>query len=590
MATPISRKPAAPEPAATPRGERRAPRKQLGEFLVEKGLINRDQLRVALTEQKQKNERLGKILVRLGLVSESVVRDVLAEMLRVESIDLSKVVPDSDAVALLPEDVARRFRLLPIAYDPAARAITVAMADTFDVVALDQVAALLGGNIEVRTLLASEAEIQAAIDHFYDKEFSLAAILQEIDSPGTAAPIAATVGDDVTQPMVRLVDAFLADAVKRRASDIHLEPEDGFIRVRYRIDGVLQQVSTVHKKFWGAIAVRLKVMSGMDITETRAPQDGRISLNIGGRPVDFRVATQPTIHGENVVLRILDRRAGIVPLEKLGLPDDLLTLLKMLMARPEGVILVTGPTGSGKTTTLYSILNYRNDEAVNIMTLEDPVEYPFPMIRQTSLGEGIKLDFASGIRSLMRQDPDIILVGEVRDEATAEMAFRAAMTGHQVYTTLHTNSALGAIPRLLDIGLKPGILAGNIIGIIAQRLVRRLCPHCKVEYVPSEIECRLMGLTEGTGAKICRHAGCDRCNEIGYRGRLSIMEIVRFDRDMNEALARNSSVGELHALATAKGFRPLADDGIRRVLAGDTTLDEIARVVDLTERAMGATA
>ena len=590
MATPISRKPAPPEPAATPRGERRAPRKQLGEFLVEKGLINRDQLRVALTEQKQKNERLGKILVRLGLVSESVLRDVLAEMLRVESIDLSKVVPDSDAVALLSEDVARRFRLLPIAYDPVARALTVAMADTFDVVALDQVSALLGGNIEVRTLLASEAEIQTAIEHFYDKEFSLAAILQEIDSPGTATPLPATVGDDVTQPMVRLVDAFLADAVKRRASDIHLEPEDGFIRVRYRVDGVLQQVSTVHKKFWGAIAVRLKVMSGMDITETRAPQDGRISLNIGGRSVDFRVATQPTIHGENIVLRILDRRAGIVPLDKLGLPDDLLQLLKMLMARPEGVILVTGPTGSGKTTTLYSILNYRNDEAVNIMTLEDPVEYPFPMIRQTSLGEGIKLDFASGIRSLMRQDPDIILVGEVRDEATAEMAFRAAMTGHQVYTTLHTNSALGAIPRLLDIGLKPGILAGNIIGIIAQRLVRRLCPHCKAEYVPSEIERRLMGITEDTGAKICRTVGCDRCNQIGYRGRLSIMEIVRFDRDMNEALARNSSVGELHALATAKGFRPLADDGIRRVLAGDTTLDEIARVVDLTERALGVTA
>ncbi len=587
MATPISRKPADYPPAAAPRGERRAPRKQLGEFLVEKGLINRDQLRVALTEQKQKNERLGKILVRLGLVSESVVRDVLAEMLRVESIDLSKVVPDSDAVALLPEDVARRFRLLPIAYDPVARALTVAMSDTFDVVALDQVAALLGGDVELRTLLASEAEIQGAIEHFYDKEFSLAGILQEIDSPETAAPQPAGVSDDFTQPMVRLVDALLADAVKRRSSDIHLEPEDGFIRVRYRIDGVLRQVSTVHKKFWSAIAVRLKVMSGMDITETRAPQDGRISLSVGGRTVDFRVATQPTIHGENIVLRILDRRAGIVPLDKLGLPDDLLTLLKMLMARPEGVILVTGPTGSGKTTTLYSILNYRNHESVNIMTLEDPVEYPFPMIRQTSLGEGIKLDFAGGIRSLMRQDPDIILVGEVRDEATAEMAFRAAMTGHQVYTTLHTNSALGAIPRLLDIGLKPAILAGNIIGIIAQRLVRRLCPHCKAEYSPSEIERRLMGITGGTEVTICRSVGCEQCDHIGYRGRLSIMEIVRFDRDMNEALARNSSVGELHTIATSKGFRPLADDGIRRVLTGDTSLEEIARVVDLTERAVG---
>jgi type II secretory ATPase GspE/PulE/Tfp pilus assembly ATPase PilB-like protein len=357
--------------------------------------------------------------------------------------------------------------------------------------------------------------------------------------------------------------------------------------VRYRVDGVLQQVSTLHKKFWPAMVVRLKVMSGMDITETRAPQDGRISLALGGRSVDFRVAAQPTIHGENLVLRILDRRSGVVPLDDLGLPEDQLTLLKMLMARPEGVILVTGPTGSGKTTTLYSILNYRNDESVNIMTLEDPVEYPFPMIRQTSLGEAVKLDFAGGIRSLMRQDPDIILVGEVRDEATAEMAFRAAMTGHQVYTTLHTNSALGAIPRLLDIGLKPGILAGNIIGIIAQRLVRRLCPHCRAPHEPSAIERRLLGVAEGEPLSVFQARGCDRCGQTGYRGRMALLEIVRFDRELDYALAEGRSLGELREIALAKGFRPLADDGIRRVLAGDTSLEEIARVVDLTERAMG---
>jgi type II secretory ATPase GspE/PulE/Tfp pilus assembly ATPase PilB-like protein len=586
MATTSPKHAPAPRQAEVPRSERRGPRRQLGEFLVEKGLINRDQLRVALTEQKQKNERLGKILVRLGLISESVLRDVLAEMLRVESIDLSRVVPDHDAVMLLPEELARRLRLLPISYDPNTRVLTVAMADTFDVVAMDQVVALLGGDIEVRTLLASEAEIEAAIDTVYDREFSLAAILQEIDTPDTGNRAAAAVLDEVTQPLVRLVDALLADAVKRRASDIHLEPEDGFIRVRYRVDGVLQQVSTVHKKFWAAIVVRLKVMSGMDITETRAPQDGRISLGIGGRAVDFRVASQPTVHGENIVLRILDRRSGIVPLDELGLPDDQLTLLKMLMARPEGVILVTGPTGSGKTTTLYSILNYRNDESVNIMTLEDPVEYPFPMIRQTSLGEAVKLDFASGIRSLMRQDPDIILVGEIRDEATAEMAFRAAMTGHQVYSTLHTNSALGAIPRLLDIGLRPGILAGNIIGIIAQRLVRRLCRDCRTPYEPSDIERRLIGVTESAAVTLQQANGCERCGNTGYRGRLAILEIVRFDRDLDNALAEGRSLGELRTLALSKGFRTLADDGIRRVLAGDTSLAEVARVIDLTERAL----
>ncbi len=587
MATPTTRvNPASP--AAAPRVERRGPRKQLGEFLVEKGLINRDQLRVALTEQKQRNDRLGKILVRLGLVSESVLRDVLAEMLRVESVDLSKVVPDSDAVALLPEELARRLKVLPIAYDPNVPALTIAMADTFDVVALDQVTALLGGDVEVRTLLASEEEILAATETVYDREFSLASILQEIDAPENAGKPPPAANDEVTQPLVRLVNALLGDAVKRRASDIHLEPEDGFIRVRYRIDGVLQQVSTIHKKFWSAMVVRIKVMAGMDITETRAPQDGRITMSLGGRQIDFRTAVQPTIHGENIVLRILDRRAGIVPLDNLGLADDQLQLLKMLMARPDGVILVTGPTGSGTTTTLYSILNDRNDESVNIMTLEDPVEYPFPMIRQTSLGEAVKLDFATGIRSLMRQDPDIILVGEIRDEQTAEMAFRAAMTGHQVYSTLHTNSALGAIPRLLDIGLKPGILAGNIIGIVAQRLVRRLCPNCREQYEVSDIERKLLGRDGAAVTTLWRGRGCERCNQQGYRGRLAILEIVRFDRDMDFALAEGKPIGELRALAMSRGFRSLADDGIRRVIAGDTGLEEVARVIDLTEIAIEA--
>jgi type II secretory ATPase GspE/PulE/Tfp pilus assembly ATPase PilB-like protein len=589
MVNPVSKPESGPANTAAPTVERRAPRKQLGEFLLEKGLITRDQLRVALTEQKQSNERIGQVIARLGLVSESVVRDMLAEMLRVESIDLSKVVPDAAAVALLPEEIARRFRILPVAFDPAARVLTMAMADTFDVVARDQVSALLGGHIEIRTLLASEAEIQGAIENFYARELSLAAILHEIEAPAAARTAGARSADSLTQPMVRLIDALLSDAVRRRTSDVHIEPEDGFVRVRYRIDGVLHQVSTVHRKFLAAMVVRIKVMAGMDITETRAPQDGHIALTIGGRPVDFRVATQPTIHGENIVLRILDRRAGIVPLEGLGLPDEQLTLLKMLLARPEGVILITGPTGSGKTTTLYSILNYCNDESVNIMTLEDPVEYPFPMIRQTSLADAVKMDFATGIRSLMRQDPDIILVGEIRDEATAEMAFRAAMTGHQVYSTLHTNSALGAIPRLLDIGLKPGVMAGNIIGIVAQRLVRRLCPRCKEGYAASDIERRLLGIDASAELTIYRSKGCGECNQVGYRGRMSIMEIVRFDRELDEALSQSRSLGELRSIATASGFRPLADDGIRRVLSGDTSLDEIARVIDLTERALGAT-
>jgi type II secretory ATPase GspE/PulE/Tfp pilus assembly ATPase PilB-like protein len=330
--------------------------------------------------------------------------------------------------------------------------------------------------------------------------------------------------------------------------------------------------------------VRLKVMAKMNIAETRAPQDGRISATMAGRVVDFRVASLPTTHGENVVLRILDRQKGIVPLDRLNMEESQLELLKRMIARPEGIIMVTGPTGSGKTTTLYSILNHINSDAVNIMTLEDPVEYPMTLIRQTSVAEAAKLDFANGIRAMMRQDPDVILVGEVRDEETAEMAFRAAMTGHQVYTTLHTNSAVGAIPRLLDIGIVPDIMAGNIIGIIAQRLVRKLCRTCRQSYDPDVKERRLLGLSPTESVALFRSVGCEQCDYQGYRGRVGIMEILKMDPSIDELVARRATAREILTAARAKGFKPLAEDGIRLVRGGVTSVDELMRVADLTDR------
>jgi general secretion pathway protein E/type IV pilus assembly protein PilB len=300
--------------------------------------------------------------------------------------------------------------------------------------------------------------------------------------------------------------------------------------------------------------------------------------------VDFRVASQATTHGENIVLRILDRQKGIVPLDGLGLDPSQLALLKKMIARPEGIILVTGPTGSGKTTTLYSVLNHINTDGLNIMTLEDPVEYPMTLIRQASVSESTKMDFGNGIRSLMRQDPDVILVGEVRDEDTATMAFRAAMTGHQVYSTLHTNSALGAIPRLLDIGIVPDILAGNIIGVIAQRLIRRLCKHCKQPYEASAAECKILGVRPDRAATLYHAVGCDHCDYQGYRGRMAIMELLKLDGELDEMIARRVTARELLKAAIAKGFHTLADDGLRRVLDGSTALDELVRVVDLTDR------
>ena len=552
---------------------------------MQQGVTTPDQIEIALTEQKKTKEKLGRILVRLGFATEAIIRDVIGGVIGQESVNLDNAVADSEAVALIPKNMARRLHVLPLTYDNRIKTLTIAMTDTFNVVVLDQISVQVGRDIELSPVLASEAEIEKAIDQFYGFELSVDGILNEIETGEIDYQSLDAETDEYSQPVVRLVNAFLSDAVKRRASDIHFEPEEGFLRFRYRIDGVLRQIRSIHKNYWSAIAVRLKVMAGMDIAETRAPQDGRISLSVSGRSVDFRVSTLPTVHGENIVLRVLDRQSGIVALDKLGLKEDTLNLLKIMVSRPEGIILVTGPTGSGKTTTLYSVLQYLNNEAVNIMTLEDPVEYPTSMIRQTSASETSRLDFASGIRSMMRQDPDIILVGEIRDEDTASMALRAAMTGHQVFSTLHTNSALGAIPRLLDIGVKPDILAGNIIGVIAQRLVRQLCSACKEPYQVSDLERALLNLkVTDKQQTIFRAKGCPQCDGQGYRGRLAILEILHFDSDMDEIIARRGTQRELMRAALSKGFKTLADAGSGRVLDGSTSLEEVSRVIDLTSR------
>jgi len=558
--------------------------RHLGQFLIAQGILTEDQLRIALLEQMKSRQPVGKLLVQLGFVSEATLRDALSEKLGLRSADLSRIVVDPNALRLVPRDVARRHNVFPVALDRERHVLILAVSDTNDLVALDQIRAHLHGQYELELRLAGESEIARAIEQYYGHELSIDGILHEIETGEIDYQSLAASGDEYSQPVVRLVSALLADAVERGASDIHFEPEASFLRIRYRIDGVLRQIRSLHRNYWPAMAVRIKVMARMNIAETRAPQDGRISLSLTGRQVDFRVSSQLTTHGENIVLRILDRQKGIVPLEALGLHEDQLMLLKRMIARPEGIILVTGPTGSGKTTTLYSILNHISHDGINIMTLEDPVEYPMPLIRQTSVNEAAKLDFANGIRSMMRQDPDVILVGEIRDEDTAHMAFRAAMTGHQVYSTLHSSSAIGAIPRLLDIGISAEIMAGNIIGIVAQRLVRRLCTHCRQPYVPDEAEHKLLGRDAGAMQHIYRPIGCDRCDYQGYRGRLAIMELLKIDAEMDEMIAGRATGRELLRRALAKGFRTLADNGTRRVLDGSTSLQELLRVVDLTDR------
>jgi type II secretory ATPase GspE/PulE/Tfp pilus assembly ATPase PilB-like protein len=560
-----------------------APRGRLGERLVDAGLISADQLKIALIEQQRSRKPLGETLVSLGFVTEETFREALSEKLGARSIQLSSIVADRAAMALIPKELARRHLLFPVSFDRDRSELHVATADPNDVIAVDHLRAELSGRAEPVWHLAAAGEIQRAIELYYGYELSIDGILQEIETGSVDVnTLTAEQAREYSHPVVRLVDGLLTDAVLRGASDIHFEPELQFVRIRYRVDGVLRQVRALHRRYWPAMLVRLKILSAMNIAESRAPQDGRISLVLAAREIDFRAASHPTIHGENFVVRILDRKRGLVRLEGLGLEPDALSTLKLMLARPEGLMLITGPTGSGKTTTLYSVLGHKNSEQVNIMTLEDPVEYSLPLVRQTSIAHAAKLSFAEGVRSLMRQDPDIVLIGEIRDKDTAEMALRAAMTGHQVFSTLHANSALRSISRLLDLGVQPEVLAGNLIGIVAQRLVRTLCTECRLPSEPDPVEAKLLGIA--SDATLFRATGCAQCDWTGYKGRVALIEIIRWNRELDELLASRASLGDLYRAVRSQGFVDLAEAALRRVRAGVTTLEEAARVVDLTER------
>ena len=562
----------------------------LGERLLEKGVLTEDQLRIAVLEQEGSQETIGRVLVNLGFVTEATIRDVLSETQNAETVDLRQINVDPDALNLIPMEIAKRYNILPFALKDGNN-LSIAVANPNDMIVFEQIRAMLGSDLNLNVKVASESDIARAVDEYYGLELTIEGILREIESGEADLASQAVQADSATasHPIVRLVNAFLSDAVKRVASDVHFEPEQSFLRVRYRIDGVLRQIRSLHRSYWQAMCVRLKVMSDMDIAEVRQPQDGKISMTLYGHKVDFRAAAHPTAHGENFVLRILDQQKSIVPITELGLNDRALNMLQLMVARPTGLLLVTGPTGSGKTTTLYSFLNHVNNESVNIMTLEDPIEYPMHMIRQSQVSESTKMDWASGIKSILRQDPDIVLIGEIRDNETADMALRAAMTGHQVLSTLHTNSAIGVIPRLLDMGVLPDILAGNVIGVIAQRLIRRLCPHCKTQQLPTEDEARVLAhfVDNPTEIGIWKPVGCNQCEYQGYRGRFAIMELMKFSEDIDEMVSARASVREIRDAAEEQGlYLGLAENAMEKVLAGDSSIDEVSRVVDLTRYIM----
>lgn len=556
---------------------------RLGEWMLAKGMITADQLEIALIEQHKNHLLLGQQLVRLHFVTDALIRDALAQHHAQESIDLHQVIPDHEAMAMVPEAFAKQHKVLPLHFSAGKGVMRIAYSGQKQQQMLEELKHLLGGNITLELVLATEAHLEQALDKFYGHSLSLDSILRDIEQEhATGLPSI----QQESRPVIRLVNAVLIDAVKQGASDIHFEPELAFLRIRYRIDGVLWQIRCLHGRYWPAMCVRLKILSGMDIAEQRLPQDGRVDLFLCGRQIDFRVSSHPTLHGENIVLRVLDRDKAIIPLDAMGLRTPQLEQVKTMLTKPEGLLILTGPTGSGKTTTLYSMLAHLNHEHVNIMTLEDPVEYPHPLMRQTSINAANKVDFINGIRAILRQDPDIILVGEVRDESTAAMAIRAAMTGHLVMTTLHTNSAAAAFARLQDLGVSPHMMAGCLVGVIAQRLVRRLCLSCKREIQTDHVLVQWLQQTAVAGqtepCRVFEAVGCTHCRMSGYRGRLVMMEVLTMHSDMKSMLTQSLTMERLQKQARQHGYTTLAEEGLRLVRSGETSLQELRRVVDLS--------
>jgi len=555
----------------------------IGSRLLEKKVISEDQLNIALKEQirTQNKKTIGAILVDMGFITEGALGEILNESSGIKKFDIRASIIDPRLVKKVPKDFANHNKLIPVSY--AKNEVTIAMSDVFDIVAIDQVKRFFPPHFIIHPVYASEPDIMQAVDQYYGYEMSIEGILKEIES-GDMTPDENQLKGDYKSPMVRLVDSIVTDAVHRGASDVHFEPEALFLRIRYRIDGKMIQIRSIHKDYWSSIAVRIKIISGMNIAENRKPQDGQINSEILGRKIDFRVSTQPTIHGENIVMRILDEKKSILSLESLGFTPYIINLVKKLIKRPEGIIIMTGPTGSGKTTTLYTLLNFINSIDKNIMTLEDPVEYHIPMIRQSNIKSEIGMDFASGIKSLLRQDPDVILVGEIRDKETAITAIQAAMTGHQVYSSLHTNDALGAIPRLMSMGVPNYLMGGTLICVIAQRLARKICIHCKVEEPISTFDRRIIGEKYHNIKNLYKGKGCEKCGNSGYKGRFVIAEILPFDRELDELVVNGASRKDMYNYIVKKGFVTMAEDGIEKVVHGTTDIKELMRVVDMTDR------
>jgi len=561
-------------------------RKLLGRILKDMGLVTESQIQEALAIQKERGGAIGEILVERNYITREDLSLALATQAGMEVVNLDEVKIPEDVLKMVSPSIAQVYRVVPVRYSDGV--LTVALADPTHLKTLDDLRFLL--DCEVKGAVATEEAVERAIQTYYSTQEDMGELLNELqdglgelpDYTETSQSIELDSLEEMADsaPVRKLLNLILLQAIQDRASDIHFEPFEDEYRVRYRVDGVLYEMVPPPKHLHVAIASRIKVMARLDIAEHRLPQDGRIELNIAGSPVDLRVSTLPTMFGESIVLRVLDRRMVALDINELGLRRDDTEKVMDLMYRPHGIILCTGPTGCGKTTTLYAALRERNDIGVKILTVEDPVEYDIEGIMQMPVRPDIGVEFAIAMRHFLRQDPDIILVGEIRDKETGEMAIQASLTGHVVFSTLHTNDAPTAITRLIDLGLEPYLINATLEGVIAQRLVRKICPNCREEYEPTPDAILSLGLRpeDVKGKKFYRGRGCDRCTNIGYLGRMGLFEILVMNDELRDMMLHGASTQELRTAARRHGTRSLRESGVLAIYDGLTTIEEVARV------------
>lgn len=558
----------------------RRDKKSLGESLVNEGIITLQQLQQAQEEEKRLGLRLRKVLVKMGIISEEDLVEFLSAKFGLPRVELDKYLIDPKIIELVPEELARKYDLIPIL--KIGDRLTCAIVDPWNIFALDELRART--NLIIEPAIATEAEIKKAMEQSYGTKGTMEEVIKSIDEAKLGIKDTGELDlkklEEITEEpvVIKLVNLIIMQAVKEGASDIHIEPEEDMLKTRFRIDGMLREESPAPKHLQSAIISRIKIMANLDIAERRKPQDGRFTIKMEGRDIDVRVSCIPTIYGENIVLRLLDASSALLGLNQLGFSREVLEKYQKLILRTHGMILVTGPTGCGKTTTLYASLDKINTPEKNIITIEEPVEYKLKGIRQIQVNLKVDLTFANGLRSILRQDPNVVMVGEIRDLVTAEISIQAALTGHLVFSTLHTNDAATAVTRLIDMGMEPFLLSSSLIGVLAQRLVRTICQDCKEEYTPTAEELSDIGLSqERTGIKFYRGKGCSNCMDTGYKGRIGIFELMIPNESICNLIIQKTPTEEIRKKAIASGMVTLKQDGVQKIKQGLTSVEEVLR-------------